>query len=143
MWRTVPYSDGKRRHRQMYMHGCKDTHNRKIVCHIVSVFVLSAYDQVLEKAVTCKSLCGCCITYFVKIVEFDPDTVKEFLCCFSGNNTLINVCLIIRIHILVKTSRRNRMSAGFNLQKLLYEPERLTCLVEAGRSVCRYTAAVL
>ena len=89
----------------MYMHGCKDTHNRKVIGNIISVFILSADDQVLEKAVSCKSFCGSRITNLVEIVQFNPDTVKKFLCRFSCDNTLVKICLIIRIHILVKTSR--------------------------------------
>ena len=102
---TVPYTDGKRRHWQMYMHGCKDTHNRKVIGNIISVLVLTTDDQVLEKAVSCKSLCRSCITDFVEVIQFDPDTVKKFLCGFSGDDALVKICLIIRIHILVKTSR--------------------------------------
>ena len=105
MRRTVPYTDGKRRHREVYMHGCKDTHYGKVVRHIVSVFILSADDQVLEKAVSCKSFCGCCITNFIQVIQFNPDAVEKFLCRFSGDNTFFNISFIIRIHILVKTSR--------------------------------------
>ncbi|GFI37781.1 hypothetical protein IMSAGC015_01969 [Lachnospiraceae bacterium] len=35
------------------------------------------------------------------------------------------------------------MTAGFNLKELLHKPEGLTCLIEARRSLCRNTAAVL
>ena len=65
------------------MHRCKDTHNRKVIGNIISVLVLTTDDQVLEKAVSCKSLCGSCITDFVEVIQFDPDTVKKFLCGFS------------------------------------------------------------
>ena len=64
----------------MYMHGCKDTHNRKVIGNVISVFILSADDQVLEKAVSCKSFCGSRITYLVEVIQFNPDTVEEFLC---------------------------------------------------------------
>ena len=77
---TIPYTDGKRRHWQMYMHGCKDTHNRKVIGNIISIFILSADNQVLEKAVSCKPLCGSRITYLVEVIQFNPDTVEEFLC---------------------------------------------------------------
>ena len=89
----------------MYMHGCKDTHYGKVVRYIVSVFILSADDQVLEKAVAGKSFCRCCITNFIQVVEFYPDAVEKFLRGFSCNDTFINIRLIIRIHILIKTSR--------------------------------------
>ena len=140
---AIPYTDGKGRHRQVYMHRCKDTHNRKVIGNIISVLVLTTDDQVLEKAVSCKSLCRSCITDFVEVIQFDPDTGKKFLCGFSGDDALVKICLIIRIHILVKTSRGNGMSAGFNLKELLYKPEGLACFIEACCSICRNTAAVL
>ena len=57
MWRSVPYSYRKRRCRKMHMHGCLNTHKGKIVGHILTVFILAACDQVLEKAVACKTFC--------------------------------------------------------------------------------------
>ena len=54
---AVPYSYGKRRLRQLNMHGCLNAHNRKIISHILSVFVLSACDQILKQTVPGKSLC--------------------------------------------------------------------------------------
>ena len=68
MWGTVPYTDGKGRCRKMYMHGCLNAHERQIVCHIFTVFVLTAYDQVLEQAVACETFCGGCITYLVQVI---------------------------------------------------------------------------
>ena len=41
----------------MHMHGCLNTHKGKIVGHILTVFILAACDQVLEKAVACKTFC--------------------------------------------------------------------------------------
>ena len=66
--RTVPYPDGQGRLRQKDMHGTGNTHKGQIVCHILSVFVLSAYDQILEQAVSCKSLSTCCITALIQVV---------------------------------------------------------------------------
>ena len=39
----------------MHMHRCLNTHNRKIVSYILSLFILTTCDQILEKAVSCKS----------------------------------------------------------------------------------------
>ena len=39
----------------MHMHGCLNTHNRKIVSYILSLFILTTRDQILEKAISCKS----------------------------------------------------------------------------------------
>ena len=143
MRRAVPYTNRKRRHRKENMFGCLNAHKGQIVGHIFSIFVLTAYDQVLEKAVAGKSLCGCCITTFVQVIQFNPDTVEQFLCKFSGQHAFIQIRFIIRIHILVKTSRRNRMPTGFHLKKLLYKPEGLTSLIECSCAFSRNIAAVL
>ena len=68
MWRSVPYSYRKRRCRKMYMHGRLDTHKGEIIGHILAVFVLATCDQVLEKAVACKTFCRCGITAFIQVV---------------------------------------------------------------------------
>ena len=68
MGRAIPYTDGKGRCRKMYMHRCFNTHKGKIVCHILAIFVLTTYDQVLEQAVACKALCGGCVTDFIQVI---------------------------------------------------------------------------
>ena len=50
------------------MFGCLNAHKGQIVGHIFSIFVLTAYDQVLEQAVACETFCGGCITYLVQVI---------------------------------------------------------------------------
>ena len=102
---SVPYSYRKRRLGQMYMHGCLNTHDRKIICHILSVFVLSACDQILKQTVACKAFCRGGVTAFIQIVQFYPDAVHQLLRKLSGDISVFQILFIVRIHILVKASR--------------------------------------
>ena len=54
----------------------------------------------------------------------------------------IQILLIVRIHILVKTSRGNRVAGGLGLKKHLHKPEGLAGLVEALSRLCRYPVTV-
>ena len=68
MWGTVPYTDGKRRCRKMYMHGCLNAHKGKVIGHIIAIFILTSYDQVLEQTVACEAFCGSSITDFIQVI---------------------------------------------------------------------------
>ena len=70
-----------------------------------AVCVLTACDKVLEKAVARKTFGRSSIAYLVKVVKFHPNTIHKFLGIFSCKCSVIQILLIIRIHILVKTSR--------------------------------------
>ena len=124
------------------MHGCFDTHKGQIVGHVHTFLILTAGDQILEQRISGKAFSGSRVTAFVQIVQFDPDTVNVFLSLFTGQFTGFEIRFEIRIHILVKTSRRNRMTAGLCLQKLLYKPERLAGFVKALGRFGWYAGAV-
>ena len=47
------------------MHGCLNTHKGKIIGHIIAIFILTSYDQVLEQTVSCEAFCGSSITDFI------------------------------------------------------------------------------
>ena len=126
----------------MYMHGCLNTHDWKIICHILPVFVLSACNEILKQTVACKAFCRGGVTAFIQIVQFYPDAVHQLLRKLSGDISVFQILFIVRIHILVKASRWDGMTAGFQLNKLLNKPEGLTCLIKASRPLCRDTAAV-
>ena len=68
MRRTIPYTDGKGRSRKMYMHGCLNTHKGKVIGHIIAIFILTSYDQVLEQTVACEAFCRCCVTDFIQVI---------------------------------------------------------------------------
>ena len=68
MRRTIPYTDGKGRSRKMYMHGCLNTHKGKVIGHIIAIFILTSYDQVLEQTVACEAFCGSSITDFIQVI---------------------------------------------------------------------------
>ena len=59
-----------------------------------------------------------------------------------GDLSCIQIFFEIRIHILVKTSRRNGVTGRLCLQKHLYEPEGLAGFIKALCRFCRYTLAV-
>ena len=105
------------------MHRRLDAHEGQVIGHVNALLVLSSGDQVLEQAIACKSFCRCSVTALVQVVQFHPDAVHQFLSKFTCQLAAVQILLIIRIHVLVKSSRRNGVPAGFDLQKLLYKPE--------------------
>ena len=125
------------------MHRRLDTHEGQVIGHVNALLVLSTGDQVLEQAVACKSFCGCRVTALVQVVQLHPDAVHQFLSKFPCQPAAVQVLLIIRIHVLVKSSRRNGVPAGFNLQKLLYKPEGLACLMESVSPLLRHIGTIL
>ena len=132
--RTVPYANGERRRGEENVHSRIDAHEGNVVGRIDAVCVLTACDEVLEEAVACKALCGSGVTAFVEVVELDPNAVHQLLREFTGDRLFLQILLEVRIHVLVKTTGRDRVTAGFHLQKHLDKPEGLTSLVEVSRA---------
>ena len=126
----------------MYVHCSVHTHIGNIVGYILSARILTAYYKILEKAVAGKAFSRGGITNFIKVIKLNPDTVNKLLSKLSCDNALIQICFIIRIHILVKASWGDGVTAGFGLQKHLHKPEGLTSLVEGGGALCRNTVTV-
>ena len=95
-----------------------NTHKRKIIGHIFAFFILTAYDQVLEQAVSCKALCAA--PHHGTLFRSFNFTQMQSISSWANSRVimpLFHILLIIRIHILVKTSRGNRMSAGLDLKQ--------------------------
>ena len=126
----VPYADGKGRLGKTNVNGCLHAHVGEIVRNVNTVLVLTAYNKVLEKAVAGKALGGSRVAHLVEIVELYPDAVKIFLRGSKSFLATVNILFEEGIHILVKASGRDRVSARLTLEKLLNEPECLTSLVE-------------
>ena len=142
MGRSVPHPDGQRRLGQEHMGGSVNAHEGEIVCHIQPLRVLAAHNQVLEQAVTSKSLGALRISALVQVIELDPHTVDQFLGLLSRHPARFQIRLIIGVHILIKPSRGDRVSRGLHLQKLLHKPETLTGLPESLRPLSRHSPAV-
>ena len=87
------------------MHGGLNTHKRQIIGHILPIFILTSYDQILEQTVSCKSFRRYSISAFIQVIQLHPDTIHQLLGSFPGNLSCFYVLLIIWIHILVKSSR--------------------------------------
>ena len=104
---AVPNSNREGGLRKMYVHCSVHTHIGNIVGYILSAGILTAYYKILEKAVSGKAFSRSGITNFIKVVELNPYTVNKLLSKLSCDNALIQICFIIRIHILVKASGRN------------------------------------
>ena len=141
--RFVPYADGKGRLRQTHVALCLHAHEGQLVGDVVAVLILTADDQVLEHAVACKALCTCCVAALVEVIELDPDAVQQLLCGFKRLDTAVDIVLEPRIHVTVKGTGGDGVSAGFQLQNLLYEPECLASLVEASCGLTGYLRARL
>ena len=121
------------------MSNCLHTHIGNFVGSVKSVFGLTPYDEVLEYCVSSECLSGDFISCLVNVVQFNPDTIYQFLSELFGNRFIHSQ---VRIHILVKTSRGNGVAVCLNLKKNLYEPECLASLVEVGCSSFRNTVTV-
>ena len=109
--RAVPDANRKRGLRQVDMRGCFEAHIRKVICRITTVSRLTADNQVLEKSIACKALCGSGIAYLIQIIQLHPDAVNQLLRLFLGDFAFLKVATVVRIHILVEATGRNRMSA--------------------------------
>ena len=115
MGRAVPNPDGQGRLGKEHMGGCPDAQEGKIVGHIPAVFILASHNQVLEQAVARKAFCAGRVSGLVQVIQLHPDAVNQFLSLIPGNPAFVQILFIIRIHVLVKASRRNGVSAGFHL----------------------------
>ena len=140
---VVPYADGQGRLRQLHMQRCGDAHERKVVRNIHPFRVLPANDQVLEQAISRKTLRARRVAAFIQVVEFNPNAVDEFLRKFAGDLAALDILTIIRIHVLVEPAGRNGVPARLDLQQLLHEPEGLARLPEIARSVFGNVLAVI
>ena len=140
---VVPYADGQGRLRQLHMQRCGDAHERKVVRNIHPFRVLPADDQVLEQAVSGKTLRARRVAAFIQVIELYPNAVDEFLRKFAGDLAALDILTIIRIHVLVEPAGRNGVPARLDLQQLLHEPEGLARLPEIARSVFGNIVAVI
>ena len=139
---AVPDSDGNGGLGQRNVHRRLNTHIGKVVGCVKSVNILSTDDKVLEHTVAGKSVRGCGIPDLVYIVELNPYAVDKLLCLLTGDDTRVNILLVVGIHVLVKATGRDGVTRGLNLQKQLNKPEGLACLVEALCTEFGHTCAV-
>ena len=132
---SVPNAHREGGLRKEHVLGGGHRHEGQIVGGVHAVFILSARNEVLEQAVARKALGRCRIATLVEVIELDPYAIHQLLRILATHPTRIQILFIIRIHILVKSSGRDRMSAGLDLQQHLYKPKGLARLAEAFRTV--------
>ena len=139
---AVPHAHRQRRLRQVDVHRRFNAHKGEVVGGIQTIGILTAANEVLEHTVAGKTLRRGGIAAFVQIIEFDPDTIDQFLCGFHREFAAFDIRFIIREHILVEATGRNGVAGGLHLDELLHKPEGLARFVETRRTVGRHTVAV-
>ena len=108
----------------MHMHGCLNTHNRKIVSYILSLFILPTRDQILDKAFLSWEDVSGRIHQLLKQGEYAPQSVLDI----ARENT-------VKEHAQVLAYMKADMAEG--VAELVFAEEDLPHLRRSGSVQCQ------